>query len=30
VAAVWMTQILDADGYVAALRDKGYSVEEPE
>ena len=30
VAAVWMTQILDADGYVAALREKGYTVEDPD
>lgn len=29
VAVLWMSEVLDADGYVAALRDKGYSVEEP-
>ena len=29
VAVLWLSQVLDADGYVAALRDKGYAVEEP-
>jgi hypothetical protein len=29
VAVLWLSQILDADGYVAALRDKGYTVEDP-
>jgi len=29
VAVLWLSEILDADGYVAALRDKGYAVEEP-
>ena len=30
VAVLWLSQILDADGYVAALRDKGYTVEDPQ
>jgi hypothetical protein len=29
VAVLWLSEILDADGYVAALRDKGYAIEEP-
>lgn len=29
IAVLWLGEILDADGYVAALRDKGYVVEEP-
>jgi hypothetical protein len=29
VAVLWLSGILDADGYVAALRDKGYAIEEP-
>ncbi len=30
VAVLWLSEILDDDGYVAALRDKGYTVEEPQ
>jgi uncharacterized protein YbaP (TraB family) len=29
VAVLWMAQILDPDGYVAALRKRGYTVEDP-
>jgi hypothetical protein len=29
VAVLWMAQILDPDGYVAALRERGYTVEDP-
>jgi hypothetical protein len=29
VAVLWMSQILDADGYVAALREQGYTVGDP-
>lgn len=29
VAVLWLSEILDADGYVAALRDRGYTVEDP-
>jgi hypothetical protein len=29
VAVLWMNEILGADGYVAALRAKGYIIEEP-
>jgi hypothetical protein len=29
VAVLWLGAILDADGYLAALRDKGYTVEDP-
>jgi hypothetical protein len=29
IALLWLSAILDVDGYVAALRDKGYSVEDP-
>lgn len=30
VAVLWLSEILDDDGYVAALRDKGYTVEDPQ
>jgi hypothetical protein len=30
VAVLWMSRILDEDGYVAALRSKGYSIDEPD
>ena len=30
VAVLWLSGILDDDGYVAALRDKGYTVEDPQ
>lgn len=30
VAVLWLSQVLDADGYVAALRDRGYTVEDPQ
>jgi hypothetical protein len=30
VAVLWLSEILDADGYVAALRDRGYGVEDPQ
>lgn len=30
VAVLWLSEILDDDGYVAALRDKGYAVEDPQ
>jgi hypothetical protein len=30
VAVLWLSEILDADGYVAALRRKGYTVEDPQ
>jgi hypothetical protein len=29
VAVLWLSEILDADGYLAALREKGYTVEDP-
>jgi len=29
VAVLWLSGILDAGGYVAALRDRGYTVEDP-
>ena len=30
IAVLWLGQVLDADGYIAALRDKGYAIEDPQ
>jgi hypothetical protein len=29
IAVLWLSGILDADGYVAALRNRGYAIEDP-
>ncbi len=30
IAVLWLSEILDGDGYLAALREKGYTVEDPQ